>query len=106
MTYFFGERFILSITETSLTRKSFLSAASFQNTTRVLTSAAVRGLEDNLTGLMENVILGRLIPAGTGYKGAPKHTAVTALAKELDDAAAAKRAIELAEKESLLATAD
>ena len=101
-----GERLILGITETSLTRKSFLSAASFQNTTRVLISAAVRGLEDNLTGLMENVILGRLIPAGTGYKGAPKHTVITALAKELDDAAAAKRAVELAEKEALLATAE
>ena len=99
-----GERLILGITETSLTRKSFLSAASFQNTTRVLISAAVRGLEDNLTGLMENVILGRLIPAGTGYKGAPKYEVINALAKELDAAAAAKHAVELAEKEALLAT--
>lgn len=100
-----GERLILGITETSLTRKSFLSAASFQNTTRVLINAAVRGLEDNLSGLMENVIIGRLIPAGTGYPGSEKHTTVTALAKVLDDAAAAKKAVELAEKEAELAAA-
>jgi DNA-directed RNA polymerase subunit beta' len=68
-----GERLILGITETSLTRKSFLSAASFQNTTRVLINAAVRGSHDNLAGLMENVIIGKLIPAGTGFKGSNKH---------------------------------
>lgn len=67
-----GERLILGITETSLSRKSFLSAASFQNTTRVLINAAVKGSHDNLAGLMENVIIGKLIPAGTGFKGSDK----------------------------------
>jgi len=68
-----AERLILGITETSLSRKSFLSAASFQNTTRVLINAAVRGSEDNLAGLMENVIIGKLIPAGSGFKGSRKY---------------------------------
>jgi DNA-directed RNA polymerase subunit beta' len=67
-----ADRLILGITETSLSRKSFLSAASFQNTTRVLINAAVRGSHDNLAGLMENVIIGKLIPAGTGFKGSKK----------------------------------
>jgi len=63
---------VMGITEVSLTRKSFLSAASFQHTSRVLISNAVRGTSDHLTGLKENVIIGRLIPAGTGFKGSPK----------------------------------
>ncbi len=67
-----GDSVVMGITEVSLSRKSFLSAASFQHTTRVLINAAVRGTEDDLAGLMENVILGRLIPAGTGFKGSPK----------------------------------
>jgi DNA-directed RNA polymerase subunit beta' len=74
-----ADRLILGITETSLSRKSFLSAASFQNTTRVLINAAVRGSEDKLTGLMENVIIGRLIPAGTGFVGSNKYNAIEAL---------------------------
>ena len=57
---------LLGITKASLQTKSFISAASFQETTRVLTEAAVEGKTDNLTGLKENVIVGRLIPAGTG----------------------------------------
>ena len=57
---------LLGITEASLATDSFLSAASFQKTTRVLTEAAVRGKKDSLVGLKENVIIGRLIPAGTG----------------------------------------
>ncbi len=57
---------LLGITEASLATESFLSAASFQKTTRVLTEAAVRGKKDELVGLKENVIIGRLIPAGTG----------------------------------------
>jgi hypothetical protein len=57
---------LLGITEASLATDSFLSAASFQKTTRVLTEAAVRGKKDSLIGLKENVIIGRLIPAGTG----------------------------------------
>ncbi len=71
-----ADRLILGITETSLSRKSFLSAASFQNTTRVLINAAVRGSDDKLTGLMENVIIGRLIPAGTGFVGSNKYEAI------------------------------
>jgi DNA-directed RNA polymerase subunit beta' len=57
---------LLGITKASLATESFISAASFQETTRVLTEAAVRGSTDHLTGLKENVIVGRLIPAGTG----------------------------------------
>lgn len=75
-----GERLILGITETSLTRKSFLAAASFQNTTRVLINAAVRGSHDDLSGLMENVIIGRLIPAGTGFAGSQKYDMIDEVA--------------------------
>ncbi|MES1943080.1 DNA-directed RNA polymerase subunit beta' [Salinisphaera sp. PC39] len=60
------ERLLLGITKASLSTESFISAASFQETTRVLTEAAVRGARDDLRGLKENVIVGRLIPAGTG----------------------------------------
>ncbi len=76
-----GDRLILGITETSLSRKSFLSAASFQNTTRVLINAAVKGSHDNLAGLMENVIIGKLIPAGSGFKGSKKHQMIEELQK-------------------------
>jgi DNA-directed RNA polymerase subunit beta' len=58
---------LLGITKASLATESFISAASFQETTRVLTEASVRGMRDDLRGLKENVIVGRLIPAGTGY---------------------------------------
>jgi DNA-directed RNA polymerase subunit beta' len=70
---------IMGITESSLSRKSFLSAASFQNTTRVLINAAVKGSQDNLAGLMENVIIGKLIPAGSGYKGSRKSDMVESI---------------------------
>jgi len=59
---------LLGITKASLQSESFISAASFQETTKVLTQAALAGAEDRLVGLKENVILGRLIPAGTGFK--------------------------------------
>jgi DNA-directed RNA polymerase subunit beta' len=59
---------LLGITKASLSTESFISAASFQETTRVLTDAAVRGKRDRLLGLKENVIMGHLIPAGTGVK--------------------------------------
>ncbi len=62
-----GERILLGITKASLQTNSFISAASFQETTRVLTDAAIKGKIDNLEGLKENVIVGRLIPAGTGF---------------------------------------
>ena len=77
-----ADKLIMGITETSLSRKSFLSAASFQNTTRVLINAAVRGSEDKLTGLMENVIIGRLIPAGTGFKGSNKYEMIQTIAEK------------------------
>ena len=60
------QRMLLGITKASLATESFISAASFQETTRVLTEASVRGMKDDLRGLKENVIVGRLIPAGTG----------------------------------------
>ena len=63
-----GKRALLGITKASLATDSFLSAASFQETTRVLTEAAIKGKEDDLIGLKENVIIGKLIPAGTGMK--------------------------------------
>ena len=61
------ERLLMGITKASLSTDSFISAASFQETTRVLTEAAVTGKEDDLRGLKENVVVGRLIPAGTGF---------------------------------------
>ena len=61
-----GERILMGITKASLQTESFISAASFQETTRVLTDAAIKGKVDKLNGLKENVIVGRLVPAGTG----------------------------------------
>jgi DNA-directed RNA polymerase subunit beta' len=61
-----SEPLLLGITKASLTTQSFISAASFQETTRVLTDAAIRGAHDALLGLKENIIIGHLIPAGTG----------------------------------------
>jgi DNA-directed RNA polymerase subunit beta' len=61
-----SEPLLLGITKASLTTQSFISAASFQETTRVLTDAAIRGARDDLQGLKENIIIGHLIPAGTG----------------------------------------
>jgi len=63
-----GEELFLGITKVSLSTRSFLSAASFQETSRVLINAAVTGKIDTLDGLKENVIIGRLIPAGTGFR--------------------------------------
>src|SRR5690625_3053535 len=63
-----GEPVLLGITKASLETDSFLSAASFQETTRVLTDAAIKGKHDELLGLKENVIIGKLVPAGTGMK--------------------------------------
>ena len=73
---------ILGITDVSLNRKSFLSAASFQHTTRILISAALRGTVDVLSGLKENVIIGRLIPAGTGFAGSVKHQRIKTFQEE------------------------
>jgi DNA-directed RNA polymerase subunit beta' len=63
-----GESMVLGITKVALSTESFLSAASFMETARVLINAAIAGKEDRLRGLKENVIIGRLIPAGTGYR--------------------------------------
>ena len=63
-----GKRVLLGITKAALATDSFLSAASFQETTRVLTDAAIKGKTDGLLGLKENVIIGKLIPAGTGMQ--------------------------------------
>ena len=63
-----GRPILLGITKASLETDSFLSAASFQETTRILTDAAIKGKVDKLPGLKENVIIGKLIPAGTGAK--------------------------------------
>ncbi len=82
-----GKRVLLGITKASLATESFLSAASFQETTRVLTEAAIKGKVDPLIGLKENVIIGKLIPAGTGmniYKNLKINTEVES--KNLDEA--------------------
>jgi DNA-directed RNA polymerase subunit beta' len=85
------EHVLLGITKASLSTDSFISAASFQETTRVLTEAAIMGKRDELRGLKENVIVGRLIPAGTGlaYHRVRRKQAAQA---ELDQAAAAAEA--------------
>jgi DNA-directed RNA polymerase subunit beta' len=64
---------LLGISKSALNTDSFLSAASFQHTIRVLAGAAIEGRQDNLYGLKENVIIGKLIPAGTGFRGRPGH---------------------------------
>ena len=78
---------LLGITKASLATESFISAASFQETTRVLTEAAVRGTKDDLRGLKENVVVGRLIPAGTGfaYHAERRMTQEEDLAEQLQD---------------------
>ncbi|MDF1822967.1 MAG: DNA-directed RNA polymerase subunit beta' [Alcanivoracaceae bacterium] len=78
------QRLLLGITKASLATESFISAASFQETTRVLTEAAVTGKEDDLRGLKENVVVGRLIPAGTGYQYHKERRAARELGKAPD----------------------
>ena len=75
---------LLGITKSSLSTDSFLSAASFQDTTRVLISAATSGKVDRLYGLKENVILGRPIPVGTGYTDEEADEEVVAEIEEVD----------------------
>ena len=91
---------LLGITKASLSTDSFISAASFQETTRVLTEAAIMGKRDELRGLKENVIVGRLIPAGTGmaYHQARK------IKDAMDDAE--RRAIAEAEAEEMAGIAE
>lgn len=76
------EQVPMGITEVSLSRKSFLSAASFQNTTKILIGSAIRGSQDELRGLMENVIIGRLIPAGTGFPGSEKANMIDEISRQ------------------------
>lgn len=80
-----GTRSLLGITKASLATESFLSAASFQETTRVLTEAAINGKEDRLLGLKENVIIGKLIPAGTGMRYYKEMTVKTSADFDLED---------------------
>ncbi len=77
---------LLGISKSSVETDSFLSAASFQETTKVLTDATIKGKVDHLIGLKENVIIGKLIPAGTGCQGdRPQNLIVAEKAKELRD---------------------
>ena len=96
-----GTPILLGITKASLQTRSFISAASFQETTRVLTQAAVEGKQDTLIGLKENVIVGRLIPAGTGagmnrmrVTASSRDAALKAQWKKQQEALAAANAVE------------
>jgi hypothetical protein len=87
---------LLGITKASLQSESFISAASFQETTKVLTEAAIAGKRDNLVGLKENVILGHLVPTGTGFREYQK----TRVQKNVDLQAAAEE-IRLSQRQGL-----
>jgi len=96
------ERLLLGITKASLATESFISAASFQETTRVLTEAAVTGKKDDLRGLKENVVVGRLIPAGTGFS---HHAERRKQRKEARDAARGMPTVTADEVEKALSEA-
>jgi DNA-directed RNA polymerase subunit beta' len=105
-----GEPVLLGVTKASLNTDSFLAAASFQETTRVLTDAAVRGAKDSLRGLKENVIIGKLIPVGTGFE--TRRRAIDAaraeyepefIADEGDEEVFGDEDLELPEEEALAA---
>ena len=103
------QNLLLGITKASLSTDSFISAASFQETTRVLTEASIMGKVDHLRGLKENVIVGRLIPAGTGlaYHKAVKarEKAEAEEARALEEAAVAEQAAAAAEQAAQSASA-
>lgn len=80
-----GRTAIMGTMEGSLNRQSFLTAASFQNTNRILVNASLKGQHDPLYGIMENTLIGRLIPAGTGFVGSQKNKEIVALQNELSD---------------------
>jgi DNA-directed RNA polymerase subunit beta' len=80
-----AESQVMGITESSLSRRSFLSAASFQHTVRILINASVKGNKDDLRGLKENVIIGRIIPAGTGFSGSKKHKIISDVKAQFED---------------------
>jgi hypothetical protein len=98
---------LLGITKASLATDSFLSAASFQETTRVLTDAAISGRVDPLLGLKENVIIGKLIPAGTGMsryrniKVKPRHMGISLL-EEVESLAAGSTRVSQVSAEEIL----
>jgi DNA-directed RNA polymerase subunit beta' len=98
---------VLGIKESALSRRSFLSAASFEQTTKILINASLKGSVDTLRGLKENVILGRLIPAGTGFGGSKKREAIEKLQSNrrvriaAEDAAAMEAERSLAEAQSV-----
>ena len=96
-----GRPILLGITKASLETESFLSAASFQETTKILTDAAIKGKTDELKGLKENVIIGKLLPAGTGLRGPLKSPET--IARELEEEQQAKELdeAELLEAETL-----
>jgi len=77
-----GDALVMGISDVSLSRQSFLSSASFQHTTKVLIKAACRGSVDVLRGLKENVIIGRLIPAGTGFEGSKKQAMIEGVVRD------------------------
>ena len=91
-----GRPILLGITKASLETESFLSAASFQETTKILTDAAIKGKVDHLKGLKENVIIGKLLPAGTGLRGPLKSPET--IAREEEEA---RKELELEEAEKL-----
>jgi DNA-directed RNA polymerase subunit beta' len=99
-----SEPLLLGITKASLSTESFISASSFQETTKVLTEAAISGKEDELRGLKENVIMGRLIPAGTGL-GAYKHLDIE-VETPVDEIEAAEEALALAAGAEAVAEAE
>ena len=95
------ELVLLGITKASLATESFISAASFQETTRVLTEAAVRGSADTLVGLKENVIVGRLVPAGTGLSHHKERRESRTFIEDEMGAELAAQEVEAAIKEAL-----
>ena len=88
-----ADHIVTGITNVSVSRSNFLSSASFQNTTSVLIRAAIGGSKDTLDGVKENVIIGRLVPVGSGCEGSKKYEAVQAVTEEV------QRKIEEAEAE-------
>ena len=85
---------VLGISAVSLSRDSFLSAASFQHTVRILINASLRGAQDKLRGLKENVIIGRLIPAGSGYEGSRKYEMVQKISEGVRERQEQREALE------------
>ena len=101
-----GKQVMLGITKASLATESFLSAASFQETTKVLTEAAIKGKVDHLVGLKENVIIGKLIPAGTGLKRYSAIKLDTGMPEEEEEVVTEEIIEETAEMEDTLQEAD